>query len=65
MSRSGDLSGYQVECFGCGEWLSIKMSKKGLAYWVCNGCFIQVFLRKIANEDLEEKDFAFSIRTED
>jgi hypothetical protein len=41
------------------------LSKKGLAYWVCNGCFVQVFLRKTAKEDLEEKDFEFSIRVED
>lgn len=57
-------SGYHVECFGCHEWLPIKLSKTGRAYWVCNKCLIQVFLRNVTEEDLEEEDFEFAIRKE-
>jgi len=63
--QSGKHSGYVVECFGCRAWLSIKLSKKGRAYWVCNTCAIQVFLRGIMQDQLEEQRFEFQIREED
>jgi hypothetical protein len=62
--RSGKCSGYVVDCFGCGTWLPIKMSKKGRAYWICNACAIQVFLRGVKEEQLEEQRFEFWIKQE-
>ncbi len=64
MNRPPASSGYEVACFGCEDWLPIKLSKTGRAYWVCNKCLIQVFLRNVTTEDLEERDFEFSIREE-
>jgi hypothetical protein len=63
--RSCAQTGYRVECFGCGNWLPIKLSKKERAYWVCDQCAVQVFLRKTTMDELREEDFAFSVRMEE
>lgn len=42
---SDSFEGKEVQCFLCGRWTDVRISKKDRPYFVCDACGIQVFVR--------------------